>query len=184
MDSHSIYSLYEKFNKMSFQNRCVIPTANGLTTLSIPLRGGRENKLPFGLVEIDNSQQWQTRHWRTITAAYNRSPYFEYFKFSLAKIYGTRFEKLYEWNLEILNWIFLNLELGLNLTPLDVNKDVGTKKITPLLPRNFQQPGLIIGHPVYPQVFMERIGFQPNVSIMDLLFCMGNNSGQLFPSML
>ncbi len=178
-DTHIGYSLYEKFTRMSFLNRCIIPTANGLTGLSIPLKGGRENNLSMGEVEIDNSQRWQVRHWRTITSAYNRSPFFEFYASSLAGIYHTRYDRLYEWNLELLKWTCFQLKLSVDLTALNDAGESAVGKTEAVMPRNFQRTELIKGHPVYPQVFMEKIGFQPNVSILDLLSCTGNNSMQL-----
>lgn len=44
------------------------------------------------------------------------------------------------------------------------------------LPKNFQQESESV---IYLQVFEERIGFQPNLSILDILFCEGPNAKHL-----
>lgn len=169
--------LYEKFRKMSFQNRCIIPTANGPVHLTVPLHGGRENSLPLGQVRIDNSQRWQVRHWRTLTAAYNRSPFFEFHAGGLELLYGTRFELLHEWNHACLSWLVK--QFGLTTRVEELSGPVDGELALRVLPRNFQDPGLLAGLPVYTQVFQERTGFIPNMSSIDLLFCAGKGAVRL-----
>jgi len=175
--THIGFPVYERFKKMSFQNRCIIPTANGLTTLSIPLAGGRENNLPLSEVRIDNSQRWQIRHWRTITSAYNRSPFFEFYEPTLDLLFQTRYELLHDWNKATLTWI--SKQYGLKLFQEDLMNELEGIDATPVLPRNYQDPILINELPKYQQVFIDRLGFMPNMSCLDLLFCMGKNSASL-----
>lgn len=164
---------------MSFINRTVIPAANGLTTLSIPLVGGRENKELLKDVRIDNSQGWQVRHWRTITSAYRRSPWFEHYESGLAPFYETRFDKLADWNLELLRWVSVTLKLNFEIVTLDTRPEIDPVYLNALRPSNFQEPVFVQGLPVYGQVFQDRIRFQPNVSVIDLVFNEGNNSRSL-----
>jgi hypothetical protein len=171
--------LYEKFRKMSFQNRYMIPAANGVTTLSVPLKGGRENSKVMAEVEIDNSQAWQTRHWRTITAAYNRSPYFDYYEPGLRPLFEERFGLLHEWNLATLQWTLKKLEAD---TVVELLRDPVAGEVTRVAPRNFQAPEFTDSLPAYRQVFMERHGFIPNVSSLDLIFCCGSRAGTVLLS--
>ena len=180
-NSHIGFPLYDKFRKMSFQNRCIIPTANGITTLSIPLSGGRENNQLFRDVRIDNTQLWQTRHWRTITSAYNRSPFFEYYEPGLEELFRTRFEFLHHWNKAIQVWLVKQLGIDLELKDIDIPGQEITKLV---LPRNYQDPDITKDLPVYRQVFTDRHGFIPNMSSLDLLCCVGNNSASLLELML
>jgi hypothetical protein len=174
-----VFPLYLPFRKMSFINRTVIPAANGLTTLSIPLVGGRENKELLKDVRIDNSQAWQVRHWRTITSAYRRSPWFEHYEPSLAPFYDLRFDKLADWNLELLRWSLEVLKLEFEIVTLDTRPEIAPGYLNAMRPANFQEVGFVQGLPVYGQVFQDRIGFQPNMSIIDLIFNEGNNSRSL-----
>ncbi|TAG99331.1 MAG: hypothetical protein EAZ17_08415 [Sphingobacteriales bacterium] len=169
--------LCEPFRKMSFQNRCIIPTANGLVGLSVPLVGGRGNRLPMGQVRIDNKQRWQTTHWRTITSAYNRSPFFEFYAHSLETMFHTPVEFLHEWNGLVFSWLTDQLKLSLFVENINMISD-GHRLDQPL-PSNYQEERFVAGLPVYQQVFQERHGFTPNVSSMDLLFCTGPKAGQL-----
>jgi WbqC-like protein family len=170
------FPLYLPFRKMSFINRMVIPAANGNTTLSVPLVGGRENRELLKDVRIDNSQGWQVRHWRTITSAYRRSPWFEHYEPGLAPFFETRYEKLADWNLDLMGWVFHALKHKNEVTILNERPEAVPELLDRLRPSNFQDAVFVKGLPVYGQVFQDRIGFQPNMSIIDLIFNEGNNS--------
>jgi hypothetical protein len=175
------FPLYERYRKMSFENRTIIPTANGLTTLSIPLAGGRETRQIFGEVRIDNTQNWQIRHWRTISSAYRRSPWFEFYEPELFALYQTRYEFLYQWNLDLIKWALRTLKTDTDPRILSTKEADGyTWEVqNNLKPSNFQDLKFTQDLPVYAQVFQDRFGFQANVSIIDLLFNEGNKSRAL-----
>ncbi len=176
-DTDIQFPLYERFRKMSFMNRAIIPAANGLTTLSIPLVGGRETRQVLKDVRIDNSQNWQLRHWRTITSAYRRSPWFEFYEPGLAPFFEKRYDLLSEWNLELMRWTIRTLKANIELSTLDQRSPgTGPLQQRPCKPSDFQNPMYTKDLPVYPQVFQDRLGFQPNVSIIDLIFNEGNHS--------
>ena len=176
-NSHIGILICEPFRKMSFQNRCIIPTANGLVGLSVPLVGGRGNKLPMGEVRIDNKQRWQTNHWRTITSAYNRSPFFEFYAHSLERVFQTEVEFLHEWNGLVFSWLTSQLKISLFVENIDLISE-GPSLEQPL-PSNYQEERFVAGLPEYQQVFQDRHGFTPNVSSMDLLFCTGPQAAKL-----
>ena len=56
---------HEYFVRKSFRNRTVIAGPNGLITLSIPLKGGRNQKNVMKDIEISYDENWQTVHWKT-----------------------------------------------------------------------------------------------------------------------
>jgi hypothetical protein len=178
-EKHIGIPLYEKFRKMGFQNRCMIPTSNGVSILSVPLRGGRDANRLLTEVMIDNSQRWQTRHWRTLTAAYNRSPFFEFQADELRVLYETRFDLLYEWNLACLTWLLKGF--GRSGTRVDLVSEKGAGEVRGrVLSKQHTVQGLVKDLPVYQQVFGERQGFIPNMSSIDLLFCVGKEGLTLF----
>lgn len=178
-ESNIVFPLYMPFRKMSFQNRAVIPAANGPITLSIPLVGGRENKDLLKDVRIDNSQRWQDRHWRTISSAYRRSPWFEFYEGSFAPFYVKHYDKLADWNLDLMAWILDSLKVKIEITTWKDCPGSSPTQVKAVRPSNFQEAEFIHGLPVYAQVFQDRIGFLPNMSIIDLIFNEGNNSRSL-----
>lgn len=170
---------YERWQKMSFRNRCSIFGANGKIDLSVPVVGGRNSGDLVKDIKIDNLQKWQNIHWRSITSAYNHSPWFEFYKDELESFYIKKYEYLWDLNLDLLQWTFkqlkIELEVGFTNEYKKVYDDDGIvdfrNKILPKTISDFTNEC-----PVYNQVFENRFGFLPNLSIIDLLFCEGNNA--------
>mgnify|MGYP000630726135 FL=1 len=71
---------HENYRKGSFRNRCIIASANGTVSLSIPLLKGKHQQTNIQSVAIDNHGKWQLMHWRSIQTAYGNSPFFDYYK--------------------------------------------------------------------------------------------------------
>lgn len=166
----------EQYQKMSFRNRMVIAGANGLLHLSIPLENGRNQAALIRDVRISDTGKWQLNHWRAIRSAYSRSPYFGFYEDELKGFYEKKYEYLWDFNMMLFYWIIAKMRL--HLRPVLTNQYIdsyppesGTQDHrNRWLPKNFQQtPGQVI----YRQVFEDRIGFQHNLSVVDLLFCEG-----------
>lgn len=181
--SNIVFEQFEVFQKRSFRNRCIIAGANGPISLSIPLHEGREQKRFIRDIRIANQYGWQDQHWKTIVSSYNRSPWFEYYKSSLEKFYVKRFEFLFDWNLALFEWTIQKLEMDKVAELTDhFEKEYDNHEWldfrNKLLPNNYQNFKV----PNYSQVFMDRSGFLPNLSILDLLFCEGKNSQRILKS--
>ncbi|NCT94761.1 MAG: WbqC family protein [Chitinophagaceae bacterium] len=169
----------EAYRKMSFRNRSVVAGGNGLVHLSVPLLHGRDRKQLTREVEISYHQDWQKQHWRTLTSCYQRAPFFEYYADWLAGFYEKKPRFLLDMNQEILDWLVKVLKLPVRpgtwdgTEPLPAGYADGRNR---WLPNQFQQ---VPASFQYYQVFADRIGFQPNLSILDLLFCTGPEAHSL-----
>ena len=164
---------------MSFRNRCLVTGAQGIISLSVPLRNGRNQQLPMNKVLISDTDNWQSRHFKSIQSAYNRSPFFEYYKNEIAGLYSKECNLLAEWNLHCLNWVKEKLEWNIEIRFTELAIPFQAKGIDDrrnrVLPKNYND-----WNPVkYRQVFEERTGFFPNLSILDLLFNTGKQAGGL-----
>ncbi len=168
----------EHFEKMSFRNRYLIVGANGIITLSIPIAEGRQQRKAMKDVFISDSEAWQKQHWRSIQTAYNRSPYFEFFETEIQKLYTQSFEKLSDFSIASIEKIsaLLHKKLDFQFAEnyekhypedfCDIRNDFRSKDY--LKHSEIQLP--------YHQTFEERLGFLPNLSILDLLFAEGKNA--------
>ncbi|NDP22888.1 MAG: WbqC family protein [Paludibacter sp.] len=167
----------EYYLKQTYRNRCHIAAANGPMALSIPVEKASGEKLLTRDVRISEHNDWQIQHWRSIESAYNSTPFFEYYKDDLLPFYEKKWNFLWDFNFEIQSKILelLDLQLEIQLTreykatldenTLDLRESIHPKKENPLgVSKN------------YYQVFEQRFGFQPNMSIIDLLLNMGNES--------
>jgi len=164
---------------MSFRNRCIIAGAHGTISLSVPLQNGRNQNLPMNEVLISDKENWQSRHFKSIQSAYNRSPFFEYYQHELFGIYQKTFSRLVDWNLHCLNWVKEKLdwpaEIRFTETAIPYLAGGFEDQRNIVLPKNYGQ-----WNPVkYRQVFEERTGFFPNLSVLDLLFNVGKEAGEL-----
>ena len=172
----------DNFQKMSFRNRCTIAGSNGLVNLTIPVVGGRNKKQLMQDVKIDQTQAWQQQHFKTILSCYGKSPFFEFYRDDVEKLLKCQQSFLFDFNFEILIWLKKILQLAneigvTNYFIANYDSNYITDNRNKWLPKNFQQGG---NHSIiYPQVFEERIGFQKNLSILDLLFCEGPNAKNL-----
>jgi hypothetical protein len=179
--THCDFNAYEDYRKMSFRNRCTLLGASGTIDLSVPIVDGRNQRNPLREVRIDNRQRWQTRHWRTITSCYRRSPWFEFYELELGNLYEQNFEFLYDWNLACFEWTMKILGWKIEVIESDKNHEIRRENLIDLrdkiLPKN--RANTNGGFLKYSQVFEERQGFVPNLSILDLLFCEGKNASEL-----
>ena len=163
------------FRKSSFRNRMLLPGGNGIVSLSIPLVGGRSVKLPYKAVEIDYNNTWQRDHFRSLETIYGNSPFYFIYKSSLKEIFERKPQFLVDWNLICLDWIVKKMKVNLHLlhdSSLFSKEQEFRERIDFYLPSNYDQNGK---EPFfkYPQLFEDKIGFKPNVSIVDLLFNLG-----------
>ncbi|MBS1915425.1 MAG: WbqC family protein [Bacteroidetes bacterium] len=178
--SNTVFEEYESYQKMSFRNRCIIAGANGPIILSVPLEAGRNQKTIMKDVRISNSEKWQSQHWKSIESSYNKSPWFEFYKDELKALYEKKFDFLMDWDIYCFEWSIKKLDAGFSFSGSKsfikkYNTDEFLDFRNTILPKNYIKFETV----KYAQVFEERTGFLPNLSILDLLFCEGKNSANL-----
>lgn len=183
-DTHINIFSFEPYRKMSFRNRCVVAGSNGLINLSVPVQSGRNQKGRFKDVRVSYTDGWQKQQWVTLLSCYNKSAFFEFYRDGVEKFFLKKEVFLFDLDLAILQWLKKTLGFKAEITVWE--EQPGEAVFGPAadlrdkwLPKNFQQPELQnFTHP-YFQVFEERVGFQPNLSILDLLFNEGPNAATL-----
>ncbi len=168
---------YEYYEKQSYRNRCNIAGPNGVLSLSIPVEKKTGDKTVIRDIRISEHGEWQMQHWKSIESAYNSTPFFEYYKDDFIGFYHKKWNFLWDFNLELQATILdlLELEPSIKFTS-DYN--IILKENCLDLRQSFhpKKENLQISNTPYYQVFEQRFGFQPNLSIIDLLFNMGNES--------
>ena len=182
----------EMFQKQSYRTRCHIYGANGLLVLTIPVK--RNSVVPDGVAEgrpshkvfiediaIDYSKPWLQQHKRAIDAAYMNTPFFEYYRDDIFGVLSSGEESLFNLNLKLIELFkeFIGISVPVEFTTewsanpnsvLDLRDAIHPKsKNEDMLDR------LQIKKPYY-QVFTNKQGFIPNLSVLDLLCCEGPNA--------
>lgn len=158
----------EHFIKQSVRNRCHILGPNGIQTLVVPVVHDDRTHSPVSGIRIANEIPWQKQHWRSICTAYNRSPYFEFYRDDFEIIYcGMTHHLLKDLNMELTRLILRLLKLDVRIAVVDQwtgpsSDDDPRVKYSSGTPF----PGIL----PYPQVFSYKYGFTDGLSILDLLF--------------
>ena len=165
---------YENFQKQSYRNRCYIAGPNNKQMLSITVVRKNGNHTPIDKVTFSEQYDWKKNHWNSIITAYNSSPFLLYYQDEIKDCLFAEYNSLLEMNTALLKLI---LELMQINTPIEFTKSFELEPTNTIDLRNTIHPkktSLIkdIQKP-YFQVFEDRYGFLPDLSILDLLFNMG-----------
>ena len=171
----------ENYTKQSYRNRSMIVSANGPIPLSIPVVHSSSEKILTKDIRIADHGNWQHMHWNAIVSAYNSTPFFEYYQDDFYTFYHKKYSLLFDFN-EELRILILGL-LNIESPVIEYTSEYKTTfQDTELDMRDVIHPqkDLSIDHffvsiPSY-QIFEQKLGFVENMSIVDLLFNMGNES--------
>ena len=163
----------ENYLKQTYRNRCMIATANGIQSLSVPIENPNTDKCLIKNIRISDHGKWQHLHWQALVSAYRMSPFFEYYEDDFVSFYERKYQFLFDLNEQLRLKIceLLDIQPDVNFTteyhfspPHDFREIIRPK--CPKMDNSFKpQP--------YYQVFREKYAFLPNLSIVDLLFNMG-----------
>ena len=174
----------ENYQKQSWRNRCRILTANGPEALNVPVV--HENgtfALPIKEIRVEYTTPWVLRTERAIESAYSSSPFFIYYKDELFAILDSHPATLWELNRRIIDFFCAKIGIA-----QEIRETSGYDPVIPSEAKESDYRALI--HPKkantilrdlgldrpYWQVFRDRFGFIPGLSIMDLLFNEGPES--------
>lgn len=172
---------HDHYIKQTYRNRCTIAAPDGELALSIPTVKPASLKCPMCDIRISDHGNWRHLHWNAIESAYNHTPFFEYYKDDFRPFYKKKYEFLADFNEELCHLVCSLIDIqpvmertseyktGFAPSEADFRERIHPKKDFSLEDPDFSpQP--------YYQVFQERLGFLPNLSIIDLLFNMGPES--------
>ena len=154
--------------KQTYRNRCVIAAPDGPLALTIPT------------VKPDTEKRHL--HWNALVSAYNHTPYFEYYRDDFAPFYEEkRYTFLVDYNEALMQLVCDLIDLHPKVVRSSFYRPQAPQgvedyreRIHPKLP--FHEADTTFRSVPYYQVFQERLGFLPNLSIVDLLFNMGPES--------
>ena len=176
---------WESFQKQTYRNRCLIATTQGIQALTVPIERLSVNYIKD--IRISDHGNWRHLHWNALQSAYGESPFFDYYQDDIRPF----FEK---------NWDFLldfNEAIRAKMCELiDIQPKVSlTEGYTSISSINYKQSTINIREDyrsairpknpeadpdfeakAYYQVYQQKHGFLPNLSILDLLFNMGPES--------
>jgi hypothetical protein len=172
---------HENYIKQTYRNRCEIPASNGILSLTVPVKEGSFHKTALRDLQVDYSGEWVRTHLRALKAAYNSSAFYEFYIDDISTILNSGHPYLVDMNMEILQMIcgMTGIETKIAFTDQFVHSysDMADLRQT-ITPGNRKMQSTINSTP-YFQVFSDKLGFIPDMSILDLLFNMGPESWSL-----
>ena len=172
---------HDHYMKQTYRNRCIIVGPSGKIDLTVPTVKPDTLKCPVKDIRISDHGNWRHLHFNALESAYGNTPYFEYYRDDFAPFYEKRFEFLLDFNLQLQETVcsLIDMQPEISLTTdyksdftvneLDLREVIHPKK-------DFATSDTAFTPMPYYQVFQEKLGFIPNLSIVDLLFNMGPES--------
>ena len=158
------------YQKQSFRNRAEIYGANGKLKLTIPIKNSRGSvRKSYKNVIIDYDRNWQKIHWKSICSAYRSSPYFEYYESEIYPFFQKRQVGLFHFNIILIEKLMFLIEHSFDYQIVKCDpSELDTLDSLISAKKNFK-----IEFKSYIQVFRNKYGFIPNLSILDVLFNLG-----------
>lgn len=193
-----------QYDKRGWRNRNRIKTNHGTRWLTIPVisKGTRRKRTPINQIRIKEKQNWARTHLKAIQQNYRKAPYFKRYEGLLKEFYQQ--DPKYLSNFTIAFTIALARELGINNTEFIRSSELNVtgKKTDRLLAilkqigashyisgpsarnyieeKKFKAANITLEYIAYDYPEYEQLypPYDPQVSILDLLFMKGNYASQ------
>ena len=169
---------WENFQKQTYRNRCLIATTQGVQALTVPVVRGETSLIKD--LRISDHGNWRHLHWNALQSAYGESPFFEYYQDDIRPFFTERWERLLDFNeairakmcelIDIQPQVSYSKEFTVYSLQFTVNQVLDFREA--IRPKHPTPDPDFVAKPYY-QVYQQKHGFQPNLSILDLLFNMG-----------
>ncbi|MEN8702811.1 MAG: WbqC family protein [Polaribacter sp.] len=170
-----VFEMEDNFQKQSYRNRCYIYNSNGKQLLSIPVKHiDKEGRKKTKDTLVENDFPWQDQHFKSLKSAYRTSPFFDFLEEEIAPIFQKKYKYLQDVNIDTFLFIKDTLQLEQNFTQTNSYQHKNDSKDFRILADRKHQPKKTIDR--YIQMFDNKHGFIPNLSILDLIFMEGPNA--------
>ncbi|SFZ93318.1 WbqC-like protein family protein [Flaviramulus basaltis] len=170
-----VFEMDDSFLKQTYRNRAYIYGANGKLALNIPVIHSQKNRQKYRDVKIFNEENWQDIHWKSLLSAYRTSPFFEYYEDELLPLFTQKADYILDFNLKCFEVVCDCLQLDLNISKTETYQKIIEDKTDFRYLVNAKKE-MLQQFDNYTQVFSDKHGFTPNLSILDLLFNEGPNT--------
>ncbi|MBP5420620.1 MAG: WbqC family protein [Bacteroidales bacterium] len=162
------------YQRRTFRSRTIIMSANGPLAITVPVVA--EYGKPYRDIRLNYDTDWATQHLRAIMSAYSSSPFYEYFVDDFERVYSQHYDFLVDFNVEVMSLIAELMGVTLPQDVWQADNSVHCEEDLRIAIEPKFQHLLRLKEVPYYQVFTEKYGFVPHLSILDLLFNMGRES--------
>jgi len=172
-----LFEAQDNYQKQTYRNRTKIATSTGVLQLTIPVlhnKDSQERQQSFAVC-IENKFHWQRDHWRSLKVAYQTSPYFEYYEDEFEPLYHRTYDKLIDFTLALHELIMECLQLHKKIELTTVYEKSPTS-LSDFRHLTLAKKDPLMDLPEYHQLFREKHGYLPNLTVLDLIFNEGPNA--------
>jgi hypothetical protein len=193
-----------QYDKRGWRNRNQIKTPQGKQWLTIPVfsRGAQTEQIPINQIKIVWDDLWNKKHWKALKLSYTHAPFFKDYAPMLEEFYERKDTLLADFTIDLT--IALAKKIGNQHTRflrssslkaegaktdrlIAILKEIGADHYISgpsasdyIEPEKFQAAGIgleymVYNYPEYPQLYPP---FDPQVSLLDLLFMTGPRAAQ------
>lgn len=165
-DGNPELDLEEPYHKQTCRNHCVIDSPQGRLKLTVPVinpMAEGHSLLAMKDVLISEHGGWHHKHWHAIETTYFNSPFFEYLQDDFRSVFFGQYKYLADFNVALIEKS-LEFILG-DMGSVNRYKELKKRSSVPCKPLA-----------EYTQVFSHRHGFISGLSIIDLIFNVGNEA--------
>lgn len=170
---------HEHYVKQTYRNRCVIAGTDGPMPLTIPIEKPDGDKAPMCDIRISDHGNWRHLHWNALVSAYRQSAFFEYYADDFEPFYTKKWDFLLDYNQALQDMIcgLIDIQPHVELTTrYEQAPQGGVDLRMAITPKHDYSHLTAFTQKPYYQVFAQRNGFLPHLSIVDLLFNLGPES--------
>lgn len=174
---------WESYHKQTYRNRCVIDSPNGPVMLTVPVEKPEDGSRLIKDMLISDHDDWRNKHWHALRSSYDNTPFFEFYQDDFEPLYSAHYRNLMEFNESLIRKCMelMGIHTEIRYTdafvdPEEINPDYTEDLRFLISPKVDFKEDIAFSPKPYYQVFAQKNGFQPNLSIVDLLFNMGPES--------
>jgi hypothetical protein len=193
-----IIDVGEHYERQSYRTRTSIVGPNGVQDLNVQIARDHGHKMPMHSVGLSYVETWPQQHVHAIRSAYGNAPWYIHYIDAIEAVVLQRYDRLIDLDLATLRlgmkWLGLRTEVEVReeYVVQRLLSDVGCGPSTLGVGRighepsdndlvdlrtSFQPkrplPPEVSAAPPHPQVFADRHGFQPRLSVIDLVMNTG-----------
>ena len=170
-----VFEMEDNFQKQSFRNRCYIYNSSGKQLLTIPVKHQlKEGRKKTKDTLVENNFPWQNQHFKSLQVAYRNSPFFDFLEDDIAPIFHKKYTYLQDLNIDTFLFIADVLQLNTHFSKTVEYQPKNIENDYRILADRKHRPKECVEK--YIQMFDDKHGFIPNLSILDLLFMEGPNA--------
>jgi len=162
-----------QYQKQSYHTRAYVLGPHRVETLLVPVKKFANHEL-IRNIEIDYSTAWERKAWRTLINVYRNSPFFEYFEDYIYKVFAKRHERLVDLNCDTLTICLKLMGVDKTICLQDFSYYEYKNQFISFNAKNRGENAANLPFKPYIQNFGNK--FEPNLSILDLLFMKGPES--------